>query len=200
MDASIFSGSLLTLSAVLTLFLGRIPLILLSEGIVSYIILYTIIFKRKTSINVLFTGPSVAAPAWFGWYLGGAAFYPVGLIMGVLVAIWGPLHLWSISFVFNKDYKNVGIPMFPVLVDREHAIIGVLSALSVLISSSYLLAIWAKTIWYVIGVSILNLVLIISGIKLYFSKNNRNGWILFKLTSPYIILVFLVFLFSQFLI
>jgi protoheme IX farnesyltransferase len=120
--------------------------------------------------------------------------------MGVLVAIWGPLHLWSISFVFNKDYENVGIPMFPVLVDRDNAIIGVLSALGVLISSSYLLAIWAKTIWYVIGVSILNLVLIISGFKLYFSKRYRDGWILFKLTSPYIILVFLVFLFSQFLI
>jgi protoheme IX farnesyltransferase len=196
-DASIFSWITLALSTVLALYLGRIPVLLLAEGVISYLILYTIMLKRKTSINVLFTGPSVAAPAWFGWYLGGAPFYPVGLIMGVLVAIWGPLHLWSIAFVFNKDYESVGIPMFPVIVNREHAIIGVLSALGLLISSSYLLAFWAKTIWYVFGVSILNLILVIYGLKLYFSKKKRDGWILFKLTSPYIVLVFLVFLFSS---
>jgi protoheme IX farnesyltransferase len=199
-DASLFSWSMLTLSAVLAVYLGRIPVILLVEGVVSYLLLYTLVLKRKTSINVLFTGPSVAAPALFGWYLGGAPLYPVGFVMGAVVAIWGPLHLWSIVFAFNKDYERVGIPMLPTLLNREHAIIVVLSALGLLISSSYLLAIWAKSQWYLIGVSILNLILVGSGLRLYSLKRNKDAWILFKLTSPYIILVFLIFLFSQFLI
>lgn len=197
--ASLFSWTLLLLSTVLAIYLGRIPVILLAEGVFSYLILYTIMLKRKSSINVLFTGPSVAAPAWFGWYLGGAPLYPVGVVMGLLVSIWGPLHLWSIAFAFNKDYKSVGIPMFPVLVTRERAIVGVLSALGLLIGSSYLLAIWTKSLWYIFGVSILNMILVIFGVKLYYSKKNKDALILFKLTSPYIILVFLVFLFTQFL-
>jgi protoheme IX farnesyltransferase len=192
-DAHILSYTMLSMSAILALYLGRIPVFLLAEGVISYLILYTLILKRKTSINVLFTGPSVAAPAWFGWYLGGAQLYPVGILMGFLVAIWGPLHLWSIAFAYNQDYERAGVPMFPAIVDRNRAIIGILSALSILISSSYLLAIWVESVWYVIGVSILNLALVGAGINLYISKKNKDGWILFKLTSPYIIMVFLIF-------
>lgn len=197
-DANFFSWTMLAVSAVLAVYLGLIPVILLLEGAGSYLLLYTVLLKRKTSINVLFTAPSVAAPAWFGWYLGGASLYPVGLVMGTLVAIWGPLHLWSIAFAYSKDYERVGIPMFPSIVNRKQAINGILMALILLLSSSYLLALWANPIWYLIGVTILNLALIIAGLRLYNSSSNRAGWVLFKLTSPYIILVFLIFLLTQF--
>lgn len=198
-DASFFSWTMLAVSAALAVYLGLIPVILLIEGAGSYLLLYTILLKRKTSINVLFTAPSVAAPAWFGWYLGGAPLYPVGLVMGALVAIWGPLHLWSIAFAYTKDYERVGIPMFPSIVDREHAIKGILLALIMLLGSSYLLALWADSIWYLIGVSILNMALLIAGLRLYRTSSKKAGWMLFKLTSPYIILVFLIFLLTQFM-
>ena len=199
-DASFFSWTLLAVSGLLAIRLGLIPVILLVEGAGSYLLLYTVLLKRKTSINVLFTAPSVAAPAWFGWYLGGASLYPVGLIMGVLVAIWGPLHLWSIAFAYSRDYERVGIPMFPSIVNRKNAINGILLALSLLLGSSYILAIWAESVWYLVGVSILNLILGIAGVKLYISDSNKAGWVLFKLTSPYIILVFLLFLLTQFIV
>jgi len=198
-DASFFSWTMLGASAVLAVYLGLVPIILLIEGAGSYLLLYTVLLKRKTSINVLFTAPSVAAPAWFGWYLGGSSLYPLGLIMGVLVAIWGPLHLWSIAFAYSKDYERVGVPMFPSQVSREQAINGILIALSMLLGSSYLLTLWTDTIWYLVGVSMLNLTLMITGIRLYQTKNNRAGWVLFKLTSPYIILVFLIFMLSNYL-
>jgi len=198
-DASFFSWTMLGASAILAVYLGLVPIILLIEGAGSYLLLYTVLLKRKTSINVLFTAPSVAAPAWFGWYLGGSSLYPLGLIMGVLVAIWGPLHLWSIAFAYSKDYERVGVPMFPSQVSREQAINGILVALGLLLGSSYLLTLWTDTIWYLVGVSVLNLTLMIAGIRLYQTKNNRAGWVLFKLTSPYIILVFLIFMLSNYL-
>ncbi len=195
-NASLFSWITLGLSAILAVYLGVIPLILLVEGAGSYLLLYTVIFKRKTSINVLFTAPSVAAPAWFGWYLGGAPLYPVGLVMGVLVAIWGPLHLWSIALAFTKDYERVGVPMFPSMVSRKKAIKGVLAALLTLIGSSYLLIFWTNSSLYLMGVTVLNSILIWAGYRLYNSESNKAGWLLFKLTSPYILLVFLLFMFS----
>ena len=195
-NASLFSWITLGLSAILAVYLGVIPLILLVEGAGSYLLLYTVIFKRKTSINVLFTAPSVAAPAWFGWYLGGAPLYPVGLVMGVLVAIWGPLHLWSIALAFTKDYERVEVPMFPSMVSRKKAIKGVLAALLTLIGSSYLLIFWTNSSLYLMGVTVLNSILIWAGYRLYNSESNKAGWLLFKLTSPYILLVFLLFMFS----
>jgi protoheme IX farnesyltransferase len=198
-DASFFSWIMMGASAVLAVYLGLVPIILLIEGAGSYLLLYTLLLKRKTSVNVLFTAPSVAAPAWFGWYLGGTPLYPVGLIMGLLVAIWGPLHLWSIAFAYSKDYERVGVPMFPSMVSRDQAIRGILAALCVLLGSSYLLTLWADSVWYLVVVSILNLVLFISGVRLYRSGSNLAGWVLFKLTSPYIILVFLIFMLTKFL-
>ncbi|MBT4319745.1 protoheme IX farnesyltransferase [Candidatus Bathyarchaeota archaeon] len=195
-NASLFSWVTLGLSAILAVYLGVIPLMLLVEGAGSYLLLYTVIFKRKTSVNVLFTAPSVAAPAWFGWYLGGAPLYPVGLVMGALVAIWGPLHLWSIALAFTKDYEKVGIPMFPSMVSRKKAISGVLSAQMLLIASSYSLVLWTDSSLYLIGVTLLNMLMMGAGYKLYKSESNRDGWVLFKMTSPYILLVFLLFMFS----
>jgi protoheme IX farnesyltransferase len=199
-DASFFSWVMLAASAVLAVYLGWIPIILLVEGASSYLLLYTVLLKRRTSINVLFTAPSVAAPAWFGWHLGGAQLYPVGFVMGFLVAIWGPLHLWSIAFAFSKDYERVGVPMFPSMVSRNRAINGVMVALGLLLGSSYLLVLWANSFWYFVGVSILNLLMVTAGVRLYKSGSNRDGWVLFKLTSPYIILVFLIFMLSQALV
>ena len=195
-NASLFSWVTLGLSAILAVYLGVIPLMLLAEGAGSYLLLYTVIFKRKTSVNVLFTAPSVAAPAWFGWYLGGAPLYPVGLVMGAMVAIWGPLRLWSIALAFTKDYEKVGIPMFPSMVSRKKAISGVLSAQMLLIASSYSLVLWTDSSLYLIGVTLLNMLMMGAGYKLYKSESNRDGWVLFKLTSPYILLVFLLFMFS----
>ncbi len=192
-NAILISSLLMGFSTILATYLGTIPLIFLLGGTGSYILLYTVIFKRRTCSNVLFTAPSVAAPAWFGWYLGGAPFYPVGFMMGLLVAIWGPLHLWSLAFVHSKDYERANIPMFTSLVTKTKAIQGILVNLSLLVFSSFLLYIWNKSTFYLIGVSLLNIFLVIVGTRLYYNKTKRASWMLFKFTSPYIILIFLLF-------
>jgi protoheme IX farnesyltransferase len=193
-SALALSWILIGSSFALATHLGVIPLILLIEGAGSYIFLYTIILKRRTSMNVFFTAPSVAAPAWFGWYLGGAPLYPVGITMGIIVAIWGPLHLWSIAFTYSKDYERVGVPMFPSLVPENKAIKGILSVLGFLIGFSYILSIWANSGIYIIGVTILNIFLVLAGLKLYKTRTKKASWALFKYTSPYIVLVFSLFL------
>jgi protoheme IX farnesyltransferase len=192
-----FSGVLMGAAALFAIYLGVVPVLLLVEGAVSYLVIYTLLLKKRTSINVLATAPSVAAPAWFGWYMGGAPFYPLGFLMGLLVAIWGPLHLWSIAFAFAKDYKRAGIPMYPSVVPRETAIRGILIALIVMLGSSYLLTPFTHSQIYAIGATLINLPLAYFGAKLGIEKSEKAGWWLFKLTAPYILLIFTMFLASQ---
>jgi len=198
-EALSFSVLMMGIATMLAISTGWIPVLLLIEGAGSYLLLYSVILKRKTSLNVLATAPSVAAPAWFGWYLGGAPLYPLGLLMGILVAIWGPLHLWSIAFAYSKDYSRVGVPMFPSVVSRETAIKGIVIALALLIGSSYLLLPWSKSVSYLICVTLINIPLVIVGVKFLREKSNKAGWWLFKLTAPYIILVFLSFMVNRML-
>jgi len=196
-EALCFSGVMMMVATALSVSLGFVPFILFAEGAVSYLLLYTVVLKRRSSMNVLSTAPSVAAPAWLGWYLGGAPLYPLGILMGLLVAVWGPLHLWSLAYVYVKDYTRVGVPMIPAAVPRETAIRWILLALGLLLGSSYLLVPWAGSSLYVIGVTLVNALLTVVGVNLYRKKSNRSGWLLFKLTAPYIIVVFLLFLASQ---
>jgi protoheme IX farnesyltransferase len=196
-EALSFSILMMGMATLLAISSGVVSVLLLIEGAGSYLILYSVLVKRRTSLNVLATAPSVAAPAWYGWYLGGAPLYPLGILMGSIVAIWGPLHLWSIAFAYSKDYTRVGVPMFPSMVSRETAIRGIIIALTLLIGSSYLLLPWSKSNSYLIGVTIINIPLASVGIKFLHEKTNKAGWWLFKLTSPYIILVFLSFMINR---
>jgi len=198
-EALTFSGILLTIASVISLYIGVIPFILFLEGAGSYIILYTMFLKRRTMLNVLATAPSVAAPAWFGWYLGGTPLYPVGLIMGFLVAIWGPLHLWTLAYTYSKDYRRVSVPMLTTVLSQEQASRGIITTLLILISSSYLLIPWTASPAYAIFVSITNMPMLIIGLKFFCRGTPHAGWWLFKLTAPYIIVVQFSFMFDKLL-
>jgi len=191
--ALFFSGVLLVAASMISFYLGPVPLLLFLVGSGTYILLYTSLLKRRTRLNVLATAPSVAAPAWFGWFMGGAPLIPVGLLMGALVAVWGPLHLWSLAFVYSKDYEKVGVPMLTSNVPRSDAVTSILLALVTLLSSSYLLVPWTKTLIYIVGATFVNSILAIVGFRLYSRMTNRDGWLVFKLTAPYIVILLLLF-------
>jgi protoheme IX farnesyltransferase len=182
---------LLISASFLSFFLGLVPFMLFLEGVGFYILVYTFLLKRNTVLNILATAPSVAAPVWFGWHLGGAPLIPVGLLMGILVAIWGPLHLWSLAYAYSKDYLKVKVPMLPAVVSQKKAAFIVTLTLALLVATSYLLIPWASSLVYPITISITNAIMMISGLKFYSEGTYKEGWKLFKLTAPYIITVLL---------
>ncbi|MCW4051274.1 MAG: protoheme IX farnesyltransferase [Candidatus Bathyarchaeota archaeon] len=196
-SALVFSLVMMMIAGVIALWLGTTSVLILIEGAGSYIILYSMVLKRKTIWNVLANAPSVAAPAWFGWYMGGAPLFPIGFLMGSLVAIWGPLHLWSLAYAFKKDYLRVGVPMLSTVLPEDKAIRGMQIALGVMIASSYLLTPWTRRFTYILGVSALNIPLMIIGRNLSGDNSKKAAWWLFKLSAPYIVLLFLVFMVSQ---
>jgi len=191
------SLALMVAAGAIALWLGPTSVLILIEGAGSYLVIYSMVLKRRSMWNVLANAPSVAAPAWFGWYMGGAPLFPIGFLMGCLVAIWGPLHLWSLAYAFKKDYLRVGVPMLSTVLPEEKAIKGVQVALAAMIASSYLLTPWTKPFTYIVGVTALNIPMIMIGRKMSRDKPSRAAWWLFKLSAPYIILLFLVFMVSQ---
>ena len=194
-----FSVLLLASASALSLSLGPLPFILFAEGAGLYLILYTVLLKRRTSLNVLATAPSVAAPAWFGWIMGGAPFNLQALILGLIVAVWGPLHLWSIAYAFAKDYLRGGVPMLPAVASQGTAVKSVLASLLILVSFSYILALWARSLVYISIVSLINVPLTLAGLRFYMTPSRRTGWRLFKLTAPYILIVLFAFTADQYL-
>ena len=196
-SALTFSLAMMAAASVIALWLGTTPVLILVVGAGSYLLLYSMFLKRRSMWNVFANAPSVAAPAWFGWLMGGAPLFPLGLLLGALVAVWSLLHLWSLAYAFRKDYLRVGVPMLSTVLPDDRAIKSINAALALTVASSYLLTPWTRSFTYLVGVTALNVSLILISRGLSGNNPRRAAWRLFKLSAPYIVLLFLAFMVSQ---
>ena len=107
----------LTLSAALLLVAGVncLAASLSLLGLCSYVLLYTVVLKPRTSRNIVIGGVAGAIPPLVG---AAAATGHVGLggwWLFALVMLWTPAHFWALALLLAEDYRSVGIPMLPVV-------------------------------------------------------------------------------------
>ncbi|CAI8315610.1 MAG: protoheme IX farnesyltransferase [Cyanobium sp. ARS6] len=84
-------------------------------GLCSYVLLYTALLKPRTSQNIVIGGVAGAIPPLVG---AAAATGHVGLggwWLFALVMVWTPAHFWALALLLRDDYREVGIPMLPVV-------------------------------------------------------------------------------------
>tara|TARA_Y100001968_G_scaffold326377_1_gene369322 strand:- start:377 stop:1378 length:1002 start_codon:yes stop_codon:yes gene_type:complete len=84
-------------------------------GLCSYVLLYTVFLKPRTTQNIVFGGVAGAIPPLVG---AAAATGHIGLggwWLFALVMVWTPAHFWALAIFLRDDYESVGIPMLPVV-------------------------------------------------------------------------------------
>ena len=82
-------------------------------GLCSYVLLYTIVLKPRTSQNIVIGGVAGAIPPLVGasaatGHVGLSGWWLFGLVM-----LWTPAHFWALAILLKDDYASVGIPMLP---------------------------------------------------------------------------------------
>ena len=84
-------------------------------AILLYVVLYTMILKRRTSQNIVWGGAAGCMPVLIGWSsVTGALDWPA-LVLFLIIFFWTPPHYWPLSMKFKKDYAAAGVPMLPVV-------------------------------------------------------------------------------------
>lgn len=76
-----------------------------------YVVIYTIILKRRTEQNIVWGGIAGCFPVLIGWtaVTGSLAWTP--FILFLLVFLWTPPHYWPLSMKYKGDYQEADIPM-----------------------------------------------------------------------------------------
>lgn len=115
-NAAIFGATLQILSFVM-LWVWGTPLAawMSLSGFFFYVVIYTMWLKRTTWHNIVIGGAAGCFPPLVGW---AAVTGDLNLFAGYLFAIiffWTPVHFWALALMIKEEYREVGIPMLPVV-------------------------------------------------------------------------------------
>jgi heme o synthase len=86
-------------------------------GAVTYLGVYTVWLKRRSSWNIVIGGFAGSAPALAGSAAAVGSWTTGALVLALLVFLWTPPHFWSLALVLRDDYARVGLPMLPRMDD-----------------------------------------------------------------------------------
>ncbi|GAB2861868.1 heme o synthase [Nocardioides pacificus] len=112
-----------------------------------YVLVYTMILKRRTTQNIVWGGLAGCFPALIGWtaVTNELAWTPVVLFL--VVFFWTPPHTWALALRYREDYANVDVPMLPVVAPAHVVGRQIVIYSWVLVATSLLLWPVADTGW-----------------------------------------------------
>jgi protoheme IX farnesyltransferase len=79
-----------------------------------YAVIYTLLLKPATPMNIVIGGASGAMPPLLGWtaMTGSVSFEALALFL--IIYVWTPPHFWALACYRRDDYAKAGMPMLPV--------------------------------------------------------------------------------------
>jgi heme o synthase len=110
-------GLVLAVVAVTELWItaNALSALLALAAIAFYVLVYTMLLKRRTSANIVWGGAAGCMPVLIGWSaVTGSLGWPPVVLFGV-VFLWTPPHFWALAMQFRDDYAAAGVPMLPVV-------------------------------------------------------------------------------------
>ena len=148
---------------------------------------------RKTSLEVFLGIIAGCSPVLIGWFAIRPIFDLQILSVCLLVAVWIPLHVWSVMVAYRDDYRNAGLCYFPLNWPVKDSV-KLLFALSFLLYgvSVFVYFTCGFHLPYLIVANILGVLLISACARLLTSQSSKSAWQVYKLTAfPYLGVIFI---------
>ena len=87
---------------------------LLAFTIFFYVVIYSMILKRRTPQNIVIGGAAGAFPPMIGWAVAMGSIDIESLLLFGLIFFWTPPHFWALALYMHDDYSRAGVPMLTV--------------------------------------------------------------------------------------
>jgi protoheme IX farnesyltransferase len=134
------------------------------------------------------------APLLMGWLAIRQSLSLELLLLCVLIAAWLPLHVWSVNIAHRDDYRRAGLNYFPINLEvRDSVKLLFAFALALYAVSIALYYVGRFHLLYLVLANLLGLLMVYAGARLVISKEKKDVWRLYRLSSfPYLGVLFLV--------
>jgi heme o synthase len=156
-----------------------------------YVLIYTLVLKRTTPLNIVIGGAAGAMPPVIGWAaVTGEVAFPA-LIMFAIVTLWTPPHFWALSLNYSSDYQRAGVPMLPVVAGPDETRRQILLYSVALVVTSLLLAVWSEAgLVYLCAAAFLGAGFLYFALRLFRVSSARAAADLFRYSIVYLALLF----------
>ena len=113
--ALLFGVFLIVLSFLILSFLVNLTAAILAMvASFSYVVLYTLILKRRTPVATEIGGISGALPPVIGYVAGSGELDLKAFVLFLIMFMWQPPHFWVLALKYRDDYAKAGVPTLPV--------------------------------------------------------------------------------------
>jgi heme o synthase len=156
-----------------------------------YVLVYTLLLKRSTPLNIVIGGAAGAMPPVVGWAAVTGEVGVPALIMFAIVTAWTPPHFWALSLNYSSDYERAGVPMLPVVAGPRETTRQILLYSVLLVGVSLSLAVWGDAGWvYLAAASVLGAGFLWFALRLVRDAAARASAELFRYSIAYLALLF----------
>lgn len=173
--------------------------VLALAGLAFYVVIYTLLLKRRTWQNIVIGGAAGAFPPLVGWTAATNELSPLAWVLFSIIFVWTPVHFWALALMIKDEYAEANIPMLPVVRGERATVIqivlyGILTAM-VSILPFFLPKGQGPHVaqLYLWSAIILNVLLLVMCVQLYQVTDRPRALRLFKFSMLYLALLFLVF-------
>ena len=196
-EALVFAWVLGIASTIVLWFVGNPLTAALSvAAILLYVVLYTLILKRRTDQNIIWGGIAGCMPVLIGWAAVTNTVTWEPLILFLVIFLWTPAHYWPLSVKYKDDYDNADVPMLSVTMgEGSVALQSVIYAWATVVGSLLLIPVAPMGWIYTAAAVLAGAWFILEAHRLYFHVVKNDGEAkpmrVFHLSITYLTIVFL---------
>jgi protoheme IX farnesyltransferase len=176
-SAALFAVALeLVAFAVLAIWVNQLSAWLALSATAFYVVVYTMILKRRSKQNIVIGGAAGAVPVLVGWAAVTNSLTWTPVLLFLVIFLWTPPHFWALAVRYRDDYQAAHVPMMPVVASLRRTTLEILIYSVVLWALTLLIGSSAHLGWiYAISATVLGAMFSFYALRLYRHARNDNA-------------------------
>jgi heme o synthase len=164
---------------------------MIALGIFFYVVVYTVWLKRNNASNIVIGGFAGSAASMAGWATATGSIDLLGFLVGWIVFMWTPPHFWCLAIKAKEEYASVRVPMLPVLIGNEKTATYIFTNTAILLPYSIALYFFGMGLLYTVVAAISGSLMLFYHYKLTKNPTPAFAWKAYKVTAPYLVIIFI---------
>ncbi len=154
--------------AVLAIWVNQLSAWLALSATAFYVVVYTLILKRRSKQNIVIGGAAGAVPVLVGWAAVTNSLSWTPVLLFLVVFLWTPPHFWALAVRYRDDYEAAHVPMMPVVASLRRTTLEILIYTVILWALTLLIGSTAHLGWvYAISATVLGALFTFYALRLY---------------------------------